>query len=45
MSHLVKDLIKAYDEKKPISLGPLSGYEFKRLILELKSIRKGGDVK
>ncbi|ODS09727.1 hypothetical protein [Vibrio scophthalmi] len=40
MSHLVKDLIKAHQENKPIHLGPLSGSDFKALINELAAVRK-----
>lgn len=40
MSHLVKDLIKATQENKPIHLGPLSGLEFKALLNELALVRK-----
>ncbi|MGL1089178.1 hypothetical protein [Vibrio vulnificus] len=41
MSHLVKDLIKAHQENKPIHLGPLSGSAFKALLNELAAVRQG----
>ncbi|CAK1748132.1 hypothetical protein [Vibrio sp. 10N.222.49.B4] len=41
MSHLVKDLIKAHQENKPIHLGPLSGSAFKALLNELAAARQG----
>lgn len=41
MSHLVKDLIKAHQENKPIHLGPLSGSAFKALLNEQAAARQG----
>ncbi|WP_259346189.1 hypothetical protein [Vibrio parahaemolyticus] len=42
MSHLVKDLIMACHQSKPIHLGPLTGAEFKQLLNELAQARQGG---
>ncbi|EOD9490945.1 TPA: hypothetical protein ACVU5S_004608 [Vibrio parahaemolyticus] len=44
MSHLVKDLITACSQSKPIHLGALSGAEFKQLLAELAKVRKGGQL-
>lgn len=40
MSHLVKDLITACSQSKPIHIGALTGAEFKQLLAELALVRK-----
>ena len=41
MSHLTQNLIKAYQQSKPVHLRALTGTEFKKLIHELSLARKG----